>query len=154
LLPRRGAWNPAQHLHGFQLDPAGLVPTAEHNLEDAIYFSSDFLLDGFLRFFLWGECFFDGVRLADFFVDGHKGSAQLLVLLEGPDVHLCLAWRGWAGETLGHGLAIHFISKARVGSMAGIIGQVAVTRWTAAPASGSRDGARTEAAERSTVRPT
>jgi hypothetical protein len=43
-----------QHFDGFQLDPAGVTPTAEDDLEDAVYFLSDFLLDGFRRFFSCG----------------------------------------------------------------------------------------------------
>jgi hypothetical protein len=42
---------PHQHLDGFQLYPACLMPTTEDNLEETIYFLSDFLLDGFRRFF-------------------------------------------------------------------------------------------------------
>jgi len=42
---------PQQQLDGLQIDRAGLMPTAEDDLNDAAYFLGDFLLDRFRRFF-------------------------------------------------------------------------------------------------------
>jgi hypothetical protein len=42
---------PHQQIDGFQLNPTRLMPAIENNLEYAVYFLSDFLLDGFSRFF-------------------------------------------------------------------------------------------------------
>ena len=93
-------------------------------------------------FFLRRERLFDRACLPDLFVNGDKGTAQLLVLPECRDLVLRLALRGMARETLGHRLARGFIGKARVRSMPGVIGTMAVTRGIAASTAGSRDGAR------------
>lgn len=45
---------PRQHLDGFQLYPACLMPTTGDNPEDTVYFLSNFLLDGFGRLFPCG----------------------------------------------------------------------------------------------------
>ena len=45
---------PHQHLDGLQIDRARLMPIAEDNLQDSVYFLGDFLLDRFRRFFSCG----------------------------------------------------------------------------------------------------
>jgi hypothetical protein len=46
---------PHGHLDGFQIRAAGLAAVAEDQAQELFYFACDFLLDGFRRFFSWGE---------------------------------------------------------------------------------------------------
>jgi len=43
-----------RHLHRFQIQRASLIPGAEQELEQMLYFPGDFLLDDFCRFFFCG----------------------------------------------------------------------------------------------------
>ena len=90
-------------------------------------------------FFLWAQGLLDRARLADLGVDLHEFPAQLLELAELSDLVFRFANGGGGGERLGDRLAFQLVGQAEIGTVAGVVGPMAVAVGFAAATAGGGD---------------
>jgi hypothetical protein len=90
--------------------------------------------------FRWPHLTDLGVDLQELFVQG-------LVLAEFADFPLGLAHGGPIGQRLGDGLALSFVGETGVGTVAWLVGLMAMAVGLAATAGGGSDGTATQVAE-------
>jgi len=78
--------------------------------------------------------------MADLLIDLQKGAAQLLKPTEFGDFPLGFALRDGSGKGFGNGLAFALVSETVMGSMAGVVGPMAMTMGIPTAAASWGDG--------------
>jgi hypothetical protein len=85
--------------------------------------------------------FWNRAQTADLLIDLQQGTGQLLKPAELLDFSLGFALRDGSGKSLGNGFALAFESETVVGSMAGVVGLVAMATGISTAAASGSDGA-------------
>ena len=138
-----------RHLDGFQIQTPRLSATVEDDAQQLVYFARDLLADRFRRFFSSGESTSgsDGRSLADLRIDLDQFLMQTLQFPEFSDFSFGLSRCGLVGQGFGNSLAVDLVGQAEIGTMAWILGLMAMAVRFATSASGGSDRSTTQIAE-------